>query len=182
MEGRGNFALFNGGTHVGVEQTGSTLHFGPQWNINGWPTSHGTLNRTPGFDSNFHVYRLIWSPVQIEFFVDNQHVLTIPAGNGFWARGNFAGSGLPNPWAGASLMAPFDQEFFIILNNAVGGTAYFPDHFDNRNGGKPWSDSSPAGQAMTNFWNGRAQWESSWNRHGNDQSHLQVDYVRVWAL
>jgi hypothetical protein len=35
-------------------------------------------------------------------------------------------------------MAPFDQEFYIIMNLAIGGTAYFSDGFDNRNGGKPW--------------------------------------------
>lgn len=180
MEGRGNFALFSGNTHVGVEQMGTTMHFGPPCcNGNGWPTAHFTRNRTPGYDSNFHNYRMIWTPYQIEYYVDNDHVGTVHSGNGFWARGGFGGN---NPWAGASIMAPFDQEFFIILNNAVGGTAYFSDGFENRNGGKPWWNGAPHGQAMADFWNGRAQWESSWNRHGSDQSHLQIDYVRVWAL
>lgn len=180
MESRGNFALFSGDTHAGVEQMGSTMHFGPRWDINGYPTAHYTKNRTPGFDSNFHNYKMVWNPDQIQFFVDDDLVGTVRAGNGFWDRGGFGWTGLPNPWAGASPMAPFDQEFFIILNNAVGGTAYFPDSFENRNGGKPWANNSP--RAMTDFWNGRGQWESSWNRHGSDQSHLQVDYVRVWAL
>lgn len=179
MESRGNFALFYEGTHVGVEQMGSTMHFGPQWNINGWPTAHFSKNRTPGFDSNFHVYKMIWTPYDIQFFVDDDYVGIVEAGNGFWERGGFASSGLPNPWAGASVMAPFDQEFFIILNNAVGGTAYFPDNFDNQNGGKPWRNDSP--RAMTDFWNGRGQWEPSWTRT-TDNSHLQVDYVRVYAL
>lgn len=180
MEGRGNHNLWNGNTHVGVEQMGSTMHFGPPCcNGNGWPTAHFTRNRTPGFDSNFHNYRLVWHPYQMEFWYDNEHVGTVHSGNGFWERGGFGGN---SPWYWGTLMAPFDQEFFIILNNAVGGTAYFPDHFENRNGGKPWWDGSPHGQAMADFWNGRGQWESSWNRHGSDQSHLQIDYVRVWAL
>jgi hypothetical protein len=43
MEQRGNRNLFNGATNVGVEQTGSTMHFGPQWDVNGWPTAHHTV-------------------------------------------------------------------------------------------------------------------------------------------
>lgn len=180
MESRGNYDLWDGNTHVGVEQFGSTMHFGPQWDINGWPTAHYSRNQNPGFDSNFHVYKMVWTPDYIQFLVDNSVVGTVNAGSGFWDRGGFSWSGMANPWADASNMAPFDQEFFIILNNAVGGTAYFPDHFVNRNGGKPWANNSP--RAMTDFWNGRNQWESTWNRHGSEQSHLQVDYVRVYAL
>lgn len=42
-------------------------------------------------------------------------------------------------------------------------------------------NSSPRGKAMTDFWNGRSQWLSGWNLNSDD-SHMQVDYVRVWAL
>lgn len=121
MEARGNHALFSNGGHVGIEQTASTMHFGPQAGINGFNTAHFYRNQIPGFDSNFHVYRLVWTPLQIEFFVDNVSLGIVHSGNGFWERGGFASSGLANPWAGASVMAPFDQEFFIIINNAVGG-------------------------------------------------------------
>lgn len=179
MEGRGNRQLFSGSTNVGTEQMGSTLHFGPQWDINGWPSAHYTMNRSPGFNEGFHVYKLVWTPEYLQFLVDDEIVGTIEAGSGFWQRGGFDWTGMPNPWEGASPMAPFDQEFYIILNNAVGGTAFFPDTFESRNGPKPWLNSSP--RAMADFWEGRSQWESSWNRH-NDDSHLQIDYVRVWAL
>lgn len=69
-------------------------------------------------------------------------------------------------------------QFYIIMNNAVGGVAYFPDGASNP-GGKPWSNTSP--QASTDFWNGRGQWLPTWTLHNNDAA-LIVDYVRVWAL
>lgn len=71
----------------------------------------------------------------------------VEAGEGFWYRDpRFAQSGLPNPWTSGTNMAPFDQPFYIILNLAVGGTAYFPDFFVNSPLPKPWSDSSSRGK------------------------------------
>jgi len=45
-----------------------------------------------------------------------------------------------NPWQySKNKNAPFDREFYLILNLAVGGTAgYFKDGV----AGKPWSDMS----------------------------------------
>jgi hypothetical protein len=198
-EARGNRRLFAGNVNVGVEQVGSTLHFGPRWDVNGWSTAHAEKNRSPGFDRDFHNYKMVWTPERIQFFIDNQHIGTIEAGNGFWQRGNFGNSGkksiqfgeclkqifsefsgLPNPWAGASRMAPFDQEFHIIMNLAVGGVNYFSDTFRNGGPAKPWSNTSP--NAARDFWKGRAGWLPTWNYNRNDDANLQVDYVRVWAL
>ena len=47
-----------------------------------------------------------------------------------------------NPWEGFHKSAPFDREYFLILNVAIGGTGYFPDTATNE-GGKPWSNTSP---------------------------------------
>lgn len=139
MESRGNPALFDGNVNVGVEQFGSTLHFGPRWDVNGYETAHYSKNQSPGFNDGFHVYKLYWTPAYLQFFVDNNLVGTITAGTGFWARGGFSWSGLPNPWVNGTIMAPFDQEFYIIMNTAIGGTnSYFPERFENRNGAKPW--------------------------------------------
>jgi beta-glucanase (GH16 family) len=176
MELRGNRQLFSNGVNVGVEQAGHTMHFGPAWNINGWPTAHGTKNRVPGFDRNFHLYKLVWTEWDMQFYIDGELILKVEANDGFWKRGGFQGA---NIWANGSRMAPFDQEFYIIINNAVGGTMYFSDSFENRPNGKPWLNSSPT--AMRDFWTGRSQWEPTWNLN-TDDSHLQVDYVRVWAL
>lgn len=139
MELRGNRQLFSGNTNVGNEHAGSTIHFGPSQSVkNQWPLHHYSKNRSPGFNENFNVYRLVWTPNLLQFLINGEIVGTVEAGSGFWNAGNFAGSGLPNPWAQGTTMAPFDQEFFIIINNAVGGTNYFSDDFENRNGGKPW--------------------------------------------
>lgn len=80
----------------------------------------------------------MWTPKYIQFIVDDGVVLTVDARRGFWERGGFQNSAFANPWTGASIMAPFDQEFFIIMNNAVGGTAFFVDQFENRGEPKPW--------------------------------------------
>lgn len=61
---------------------------------------------------------MVWKPDSIQFFIDNALMGTVNADKGFWARGNFGGSGLPNPWTRGTIMAPFDQEFHLIINNA----------------------------------------------------------------
>ena len=103
---------------------------------------------------------------------------SIEAGAGFWYRDpSFQASGLPNPWAGATKMAPFDQPFYIIMNLAVGGVNYFSDYFVNSPLPKPWSNTSP--RASTDFWQGRSQWQPTWI---GEDTHFEIDYVRVRAL
>lgn len=179
MESRGNREMTSGGVNIGPYQSGSTLHFGPRWDVNGYETSTASQNRNPGFHDGFHTFRTEWTSSGIRFLYDGQLVLDIPVGAGFWARGGFASSGLQNPWQNATPMAPFDQEFFIIMNLATGGTnGYFPDGVQNPHP-KPWLNTSP--RAAADFWSARGNWEPTWNRDGDD-SHLQIDYVRVWAV
>lgn len=80
----------------------------------------------------------------MKFYYDNELVGTVaPPGGGFWELGGFQNSGLQNPWSGGSKMAPFDQQFYLIINLAVGGTTgFFPDGVSNPSG-KPWSNTSP---------------------------------------
>lgn len=180
VEGRGNRALFNGDVNVGTEQVGSTMHFGPRPDVNGWPTAHFTTNQQPGFNENFHTYKFVWTNESITFFVDDVEAGVVEAGEGFWLRGGFDTTGRENPWRrSSSLMAPFDQEFYLIMNLAVGGVNYFSDGFVNQGSPKPWLNNSP--RAATDFWSGRNNWLPTWNLSTED-SHLQVDYVRVWAL
>lgn len=168
--------------HVGVEHTGSTLHFGPKSDADGWSGSTYPKNRHPGFNEDFHLYKMIWTTEQIQFFIDGELTGTVkPGPGGFWARGGFSYTGLENPWLNASnfIMAPFDNEFGIILSLGIGGNAVFRDSYVNGNGQKPWVNNS--GRSMADFWIGKSQWSSRWQMN-TDQSHLQVDYVRVWAL
>ncbi|XP_058821628.1 beta-1,3-glucan-binding protein-like [Topomyia yanbarensis] len=189
-ESRGNLDYRDAnGIHIGVEQVGSTLHFGPNPDMNGYITTVSHINSAggQGFNVGFHLYQLEWTTDHITFSVDNQVLRRIDAGSGFWDRGGFVthSPASENPWMHATVMAPFDQEFYIIMNLAVGGTnGFFPDVPPATNGarGKPWINlSSTAGR---DFWNGRGYWAPTWQmgvNRGKDSS-LQVDYVRVWAL
>ncbi|KAK9736484.1 Glycosyl hydrolases family 16 [Popillia japonica] len=179
VESRGNRNLMLNGQQIGTQLMGSTLHWGPDWAHNGYPHTHWEKRNAAGFDTAFHTYEVVWTPTNINFYVDGEHVggVTPPAG-GLWELGGW-GNSLFNPWQSEGLMAPFDQEFYIIVNNAVGGTAYFPDEAVNANG-KPWHNASP--QAATDFWNNRNMWLNTWNLANSNDAALQVDYIRVYAL
>lgn len=138
MESRGNSFLFSDSTNVGVEQIASTLHFGPKVNIDAWRTAHVKENLEIGYDKNFHTYRLIWTPSSLIFIVDNITIGEIDAEEGFFKRGNFSEEDYSNPWQiSDSLMAPFDQYFYPIINLAVGGVSFFSDSYVNEPLEKP---------------------------------------------
>lgn len=188
LESRGNEQLFDGeGRHMGTKHVSSTLHFGPYWNQNGYEFANfGHESNLTGFNEDFHIYRVGWTDKSIQFSVDDVVIGTIKLdeiGN-FWELGKFDERFDPprfNPWTRASPMAPFDQEFYMIINLAVGGTnGFFYDGLRNENGNKPWSNDSPT--AFRDFWQGRDQWLPSWGLGVDDRSHLQVDYVRVYAV
>jgi hypothetical protein len=89
-------------------------------------------------------------------------------------RGGF--KNLDNPWKYACPQAPFDQEFVLQFNVAVGGTqGYFGEGLGN----KPWSNNSP--NAAKEFWDGRAQWLSTWDLVG-EESAMAIDSVKVYKM
>jgi len=179
MESRGNKKLTADGVNIGVEQTGSTLHYGVDYFTNGWPKAHWAKNDATGFDADFHLFQTEWTPDYISFSLDDVEIgrIDFPEG-GMWEHGGFAEDypGMQNPWEGFPKSAPFDREFFLILNVAVGGVGYFPDTAVNE-GGKPWTNDSPT--AASDFWNAKNTWYSTWN--GEDAA-MKVDYVKVWAI
>jgi beta-glucanase (GH16 family) len=85
-----------------------TLHFGGSWPDN----NHSGCSYSPGgvnFADDFHTYAVEWEPEEIRWYVDGQLYCTRYS----W---QWYTNGAPsNP------LAPFDQEFFLILNAAVGG-------------------------------------------------------------
>jgi len=182
MESRGNRKLFNPqGVNIGAEQVSATLHYGPFFPHNGFMNAHAEVNSAPdaGFDRDFHTYAVEWTDQHIKFILDGAEVKTItPPAGGFWELGEFDNA-LPNPWAGNAenpRMAPFDQEYYIILNLAVGGTnGFFPD--DVSGSRKPWNNA--AGNAFSDFWAARNEWYPTWQ---GDDASLLVDYVRVYAV
>ncbi len=87
---------------------GGTIHYGGSWPDN----THSGGTYSPGgvnFADDFHIYAIEWEPEEIRWYVDGVHYYTR-------SYTQWYSDGAPgNPYA------PFDQEFFIILNAAVGG-------------------------------------------------------------
>ena len=99
--------------------------------------------------------------------------VTGSGGKSFWDRGDFPetaqnGSSqvvVQNVYSKGSAAAPFDQEFYLILDLAVGGTSgWFPDGV----GGKPWLDSSDT--AMLSFAQAQNTWLKTWPTNQDDRA------------
>uniref|UniRef100_A0A1I8ID15 GH16 domain-containing protein n=1 Tax=Macrostomum lignano TaxID=282301 RepID=A0A1I8ID15_9PLAT len=177
VEIRGNTDFSCGNKHIGNKHMGSTLHWGPHPGQNRWDLTAWTKDDYSNpYTESFHKYELEWSDSYIAYKVDDVFIGAIrPDAGGFWKLGNFQGNNL---WAGGNRMAPFDQPFHLILNVAIGGD-FFPDGCSNgANGAKPWAKGSPT--QMREFWEKRGVWERTWGGVGNDQTAMQVDYIRVY--
>lgn len=176
MESRGNnYTHPQGGNNV----ISSTLHWGPVPLADGWfrnNVKRAALHTT--YAKDFHTFGVEWSEKYIFSYIDTRllQVMYVNFDKGFWEKGNFPaatdnGTALVNPWVGAPTSAPFDQNFFLILNVAVGGTnGWFGDGFL----GKPWVDLAP--NAPQQFWEGRSQWYPTWQPDGE----LLVKSVKIW--
>lgn len=161
--------------HIGVQEMGSTLHWGLQNQNRYWLTAGTKKAKQKTFADGFHKHLLEWDKTGIRVYVDDELVLNAPTpSNGYYGKGNFYGQN--NIWANGGKDAPFDQEFYIILNVAVGGTnGYFPDNVPNKPYPKPWKNSSSKGPEE--FWRAKHQWFPTWK--GEDAA-MQVKYVKVW--
>lgn len=181
LESRGNRELTNpSGVHVGNQQVSSTLLWAPSMATIQWGITHYERNNVTGYDNDFHIYKMVWTSDGVVMYLDDVEMGSVfPSEGGFWEYGGYDQSGDTNPWSWGSKMAPFDKEFYLLINLAIGGTnGYFADTFTNA-GGKPWSNTSP--HSTTEFWEAKNQWEPTWNLN-TDDSHLIVDYVRVYAV
>jgi beta-glucanase (GH16 family) len=86
---------------------GGAIHFGGTWPDNTYTS--GSYAPGGSFADDFHVYAIEWEADEMRWYVDDVHYMTRVSSQ--WYTN--AAPGDPN--------APFDQEFFIILNLAVGG-------------------------------------------------------------
>jgi len=173
IESRGNDASYSAG---GVNQYGTTLHWGPFWPEDAYALTHATYTLPSGdFSQEFHLFGTIWTQKGFTFYLDDPSnvVLNVVVTEPFWELGGWSSNpALNNPWVGGGPDAPFDQEYYLIINVACGGTnGYFPDGV----GGKPWSDTSP--NAVNEFWAGESGWLPTWQ--GLDAA-LQVDYIKIY--
>merc|ERR1719383_1460826 len=140
-------------------------------------TSWWTVNADNDFSNDFHTYRVEWDQDGIAFFIDDVQTGEVsPPEGGFWEYGEFEGDNL---WEEGSKMAPFDQDFYFILNVAVGGN-FFPDGCINQLGEKPWVGINVPG-SMKSFWEAREDWLPTWDMDSEERA-LKIDYIKVWSL
>ena len=85
------------------------IHFGGQWPANTYIGGDYSLPGGQTIDSDYHVYSVVWEEDNIKWYVDG--VCFFKATNDQWYS-----NGAPS-----NNNAPFDQEFYIIMNLAVGG-------------------------------------------------------------
>ncbi|OQS07793.1 hypothetical protein THRCLA_00211, partial [Thraustotheca clavata] len=201
MESRGNGPNYTDdrGDPIGNNRFSSCFHFGPAWNKDGYPIAVNDTKALPdgrSYGDEFHTFGFYWDQDEMYSYVDSpENVITRVAEYGkksFWDIGIDAGawnaSDSYNNFQDGPINAPFDQEMYLIMNVAVGGTSiakgfldsgYFPDD----RGGKPWhtNDTFP----LYNFYSKREDWIDSWKQGGkfsSDMSAMQIDSVKVWGL
>jgi len=181
LESRGNLRQTCGGKRSDISCVSSNLHWGPRYEYNRYYLTGGEHCKTDGSDygDGFHNYELEWTENYIKTSVDGIELMNVTPETDFWTWGNFPG-GMDNPWKYNSKMAPFDQEFYLIFNVAVGGTnGFFPDGCSNDYGAKPWSNT--AENAPMQFWEGRNDWLRTWDRSGED-SAMQIRNLKVVSV
>ncbi|WP_053084583.1 family 16 glycosylhydrolase [Catenovulum maritimum] len=93
-----------------------TLHFGRNWPENVHSGTSYTLPNSQDPSSDFHQYAVEWEPGEIRWYVDNIHYATQTSAGWYTQYPDQAGK-LVN----GSADAPFNQNFHILLNLAVGG-------------------------------------------------------------
>jgi len=92
------------------QESSGTIHYGQVWPNNKY--SGGTYNMPEGESiDQYHVYSLEWEPGEMRWYVDGNmfHKET-----SWYARGEGKKEDYPFP-------APFDKDFYILLNLAIGG-------------------------------------------------------------
>ncbi len=94
-----------------------TIHYGYSAGSGHKENQGSKTLRENDFADEYHVFRMDWEPGKIAWFVDDEQVYTTSD----WYTGADDASQLTYP-------APFDQNFYVILNLAVGGSwVGYPD-------------------------------------------------------
>eukprot|EP00238_Polyblepharides_amylifera_P011564 CAMPEP_0196579496 /NCGR_PEP_ID=MMETSP1081-20130531/22034_1 /TAXON_ID=36882 /ORGANISM="Pyramimonas amylifera, Strain CCMP720" /LENGTH=233 /DNA_ID=CAMNT_0041899113 /DNA_START=633 /DNA_END=1331 /DNA_ORIENTATION=- len=164
MESRGNGEDYINqatGENLGVGSISSTLHWGLDYLQNKYDDTTEHKRKESGtYNDAFHIFGLCWDRNGLYTYVDTDENRTLKVNfteETFWQKGKWH-DGFHNPWESSpENAAPFDQEFYIVINLAIGGVSgYFPDGVGN----KPWNDQSST--AAKDFWDGREQWYPTW--------------------
>jgi len=195
VESRGNGIEY---TNHGSNYVQGALNWGPIPALNSVQKSLSwwSNKRTP-FSNDFHTYVLEWTTNFIRIYVDTRltPLLEYKFAKPFFETGDYpatvinattgAAESLKDPWADpetglpiesakGAWAAPFDQEFYLIMNVAVGGTnGWFPDG----QGNKPWLNQDT--HAMRSFAEAKEQWYPTWPENLDDRA-MAIDYVKMW--
>jgi beta-glucanase (GH16 family) len=182
VESRGNGIRY---TARGSNYVQGSLNWGPTEALNSVSKTYSWWSdRRQSFASEFHTYALEWTDKFLRVYVDSRlhTLLDISFKKPFFQLGDYPtvivnGSTLEplqNPWINGTNATPFDQEFYLILNVAVGGTnGWFPDW----QGNKPWINAGVS--PMSDFAKAYTQWYPTWPTDPS-QRGLVVDYVKMW--
>ena len=140
----GEIDIFEGRGRLSNQSTGA-IHFGNAWPNNTWVGGSTGINSFTGY----HVYSVEWKSDSITWYVDGKEYMKHYQNEWFTPSSS-------NP------SAPFDQNFYIILNLAAGG------HFDNFVSVDQNTVATKNGNTITP------------PRNGGKTPSMQVDYVRVY--
>lgn len=178
-ESRGNNYTYPlGGNNV----ISGALHWGPDATNDAWWRTFGKKNALHStFNDKFHTFGVEWSEKYIYTYVDTRlmQVFYKKFNHPLWKQGAFPlsnsnGTSYVDPWSQTGRdSTPFDQDFYLIMNVAVGGTNGW---FEDGANGKPWVDASPS--AKRDFWNARNQWYPTWQK--NNGAEMVVRSVKMW--
>lgn len=137
------------------------------------------------YDQEFHTFGLEWTPEGIYTWEGSpvHKVLEYKWDVDFYHKGKFPlttnnGTDMSNPWPVSNGKgAPFDQEFFLILSVAVGGTNRYFNDLDQP--AMPWSNEADNPRAQ--FWAAKDQWLPTWPQDPAERSMI-IDSVKMYQL
>ncbi|KAI5922351.1 glucan 1,3-beta-glucosidase [Camillea tinctor] len=176
VESRGNnYTYAQGGNNI----VSSALHWGPDTANDAWwrtNVKREALHTT--YSAGFNTFGVEWSQKYLFTYVNSRllQVLYTNFNEPLWERGNFPeansnGTRINDVWSQTGRdSTPFDQQFYLILNVAVGGTNGW---FEDSKSGKPWLDSSE--NAKKDFWNAQDTWYPTWTSPA-----MEVSKVMMW--
>jgi len=184
VEARGNSIRYTG---RGSNYVQGSLNWGPSPELNSVSKTYSWWSDTrTSFGSGFHTYALEWTDKFLRIYVDSRlhTLLDLRLTQPFFQRGDYPSvwwngstpQPLANPWANASVTnaAPFDQDFFLTMNVAAGGTTgWFPDG----QGNKPWLNQGQA--PMRDFAKASPEWYPTWPTKAEGRAMI-IDYVKMW--
>jgi beta-glucanase (GH16 family) len=176
MESRGNnYTHPQGGNNI----MSSALHWGPSKDHDGfWRTNNKRQALHTTYSAGFNLFGLEWSQKYLFTYVNSRllQVMYVNFDSPMWSRGNFPvqeanGTRIEDIWSQTGRYnTPFDQEFYLIINLAVGGTnGWFEDNAND----KPWLNGSP--NARKDFWQAKDRWLPTWT-----QPQLEIRKVSIW--